>query len=60
MFVCMMTVAVVAFSIVALGVVKGVERITKPMMLVLFALLIFMAMALISLPGLYEGVFPIT
>ena len=56
MFVCMMTVAVVAFSIVALGVVKGVERITKPMMLVLFALLIFMAIRSVSLPGFAEGI----
>ena len=56
MFVCMMTVAVVAFSIVALGVVKGVERITKPMMLVLFALLIFMAIRSVSLPGFTEGI----
>lgn len=56
MFVCMMTVAVVAFSIVALGVVKGVERITKPMMLVLFALLIFMAIRSVSLPGFADGI----
>ncbi len=56
MFVCMMTVAGGAFSIVALGVVKGVERITKPMMLVLFALLIFMAIRSVSLPGFAEGI----
>lgn len=56
MFVCMMTVAVIAFAIVALGVVKGVERITKPMMLLLFALLIFMALRSTTLPGFGEAI----
>ncbi|MCK0525738.1 MULTISPECIES: sodium-dependent transporter [unclassified Anaerobiospirillum] len=56
MFACMMSVAFIAFSIVALGVVKGVERITKPLMLVLFALLIFMAVRSVSLPGFAEGI----
>lgn len=56
MFVCMMTVICVAFSIVAMGVVKGVERITKPMMLLLFGLLIFMALRSFTLPGFSEGI----
>lgn len=56
MYICMLTVVGVAFSIVALGVVKGVERITKPMMLILFALLIFMAVRSFSLPGFKEGI----
>lgn len=56
MFVCMISVAFIAFSIVALGVVKGVERITKPLMLVLFGMLIFMAFRSASLPGFSEGI----
>lgn len=56
MFVCMTTVVVVAFSIVALGVVRGVERITKPLMLLLLALLLFLAIRSAVLPGFVEGV----
>ena len=55
MFVCMTTVVVVAFSVVALGIVKGVERITKPLMILLFALLVFMAIRSFTLPGFAEG-----
>ena len=56
MFVCMVTVVVASFAIVALGVVRGVERITKPMMLLLFALLFFMAVRSFTLPGFSEGI----
>lgn len=56
MFVCMISVIVVAFAIVAGGVVKGVERITKPIMLLLFVLLIFMAIRSFWLPGFKEGI----
>ncbi len=56
MFVCMATVVFAAFSVVAMGVVKGVERCTKPLMLVLFGLLIFMAVRSVSLSGFGEGV----
>lgn len=56
MFVCMLTVIFVAFAIVACGVVKGVERITKPIMLLLFVLLIFMAIRSFWLPGFSEGI----
>lgn len=56
MFVCMISVAFIAFSIVAMGVVKGVERITKPLMLVLFGMLIFMAIRSATLPGFAEGI----
>ncbi len=56
MFVCMTTVVVVAFSIVALGVVRGVERITKPLMLLLLALLLFLAIRSVVLPGFIDGV----
>lgn len=56
MFVCMTTVIVVSFGIVALGVVRGVERITKPMMILLFILLFFMALRSFTLPGFSEGI----
>ena len=56
MFVCMLSVVFVSFAIVAFGLVKGVERITKPMMIVLFALLIFMAARSFTLPGFAEGI----
>ena len=39
----MIAVVAVSFGICACGLRKGVERITKPMMLLLFALLIFLA-----------------
>ena len=56
MFVCMTTVIVTAFSIVALGVVRGIERITKPLMIVLFLLLFFMALRSFTLSGFKEGI----
>ena len=56
MFVCMVTVVFASFGIVAMGVVKGVERITKPMMLILFGLLVFMALRSFALPGFSEGI----
>lgn len=55
MFVCMTTVVVVAFAVVGMGVVRGIERITKPMMILLFVLLIFMACRSATLPGFGEG-----
>ena len=55
MFVCMTTVFVASFAVVALGVVRGVERITKPMMILLFVLLFFMAARSFTLPGFAEG-----
>ena len=55
MFVCMTTVIVSSFAIVALGVVRGVERITKPMMIVLFLLLFFMAARSFTLDGFGAG-----
>ncbi len=55
MFVCMTTVVVASFAVCALGVNKGVEKITKPMMLMLLALLIFMSVRSFFLPGASEG-----
>ena len=56
MFVCTFSVAFISFGIVAFGLVKGVERITKPMMILLFALLFFMAFRSFTLPGFSEGI----
>lgn len=55
MFVCMTTVIVVSFAIVAMGVVRGIERITKPMMILLFVLLFFMAIRSCTLTGFGPG-----
>jgi NSS family neurotransmitter:Na+ symporter len=56
LFCCMATVVAFAFMIVALGVVKGIERFTKPLMLLLLGLLIFMALRSATLDGFAEGV----
>ena len=55
MLVNMIAVTAVSFGICALGLRKGVERITKPMMIILFLLLIFMALRSFTLPGFKEG-----
>ncbi len=51
----MIAVVSVGFCICALGLRKGVERVTKPMMLILFALLIFLALRSFTLDGVKEG-----
>ncbi|MCR5084820.1 MAG: sodium-dependent transporter [Succinivibrionaceae bacterium] len=56
MFICALAVTVLAFSICAAGVRRGVERITKPMMLALFALMLFLAAHSFLLPGFSEGI----
>ncbi len=56
MFVCMATVTVVCFVIVALGVDRGLEHITKPLMLLLLALLVFMSVRSFTLDGFSEGI----
>ncbi len=53
--ICTLIVTVGAFAVCALGLKKGVERITKPMMLLLFALLIFLALRSFSLSGFEDG-----
>ena len=55
MLLCTVTVVVSSFAVCAFGLEKGVERITKPMMLLLFALLIFLAARSFSLPSVKEG-----
>ncbi len=53
----MSTIAVAAagFGICACGLRKGVERVTKPMMILLFVLLIFLALRSFTLEGFSEG-----
>ncbi|MGN1281931.1 MAG: sodium-dependent transporter [Succinivibrio sp.] len=49
-------VTVIAFSVCALGLRKGVERITKPMMVLLFLLLIFLSARSFFLSGFADGI----
>ncbi len=51
------TFAVVAagFCVCALGMRSGVERVTKPVMLILLSLMVFMAISSAMLPGAGEG-----
>lgn len=53
---CTIVVVIFSFAVCAFGLKRGVERITKPMMLLLFALLIFLAVRSFTLPGFSEGV----
>ncbi|MCR5536511.1 MAG: sodium-dependent transporter [Succinivibrio sp.] len=55
MFAHMLTVVTLGFAICAMGLRKGVERVTKPMMLLLFTLLVFLAVRSCLLPGCSEG-----
>lgn len=52
----MVLAVVLAFGICALGVQKGVERITKIMMLALLGLIVVLAVHSVRLPGAIEGV----
>ena len=56
MFVCMLACTIAAFSVIAMGVVKGVERITKPMMILLLVMLVAMSVHSVFLPGFSEGI----
>lgn len=56
MLINMIAVVAIGFGICAMGLRKGVERITKPMMLLLFVLLTFLAMRSFFLPGFAEGI----
>lgn len=55
-FICALLVTALAFGVCAMGVRRGVEKITKPMMMMLFLLLIFMALRSFTLPGFEEGI----
>ena len=56
MLMSMLAVVAIGFGICAMGLRKGVERITKPMMMLLFLLLAFLAARSALLPGFAEGV----
>ncbi|MBE6704277.1 MAG: sodium-dependent transporter [Ruminococcaceae bacterium] len=51
----MVVVTVLCFAILSLGVQKGLEKVTKYMMLALLAIMIFLAVYTISLEGGIEG-----
>ena len=55
MAVCMIVVVAACFAICNLGLQKGVEKITKVMMLLLLALMIVLAVRSITLEGAYAG-----
>ncbi len=56
MFICVLVTVVVSYAIVSLGVVKGVERFTKPLMMILTLLLLFMSLRSFTLDGFKEGI----
>jgi NSS family neurotransmitter:Na+ symporter len=51
----LIAVCVIGFGICALGLVKGVERITKVMMTLLFVTLILLVIRSVTLPGASKG-----
>ena len=56
MTICMIVVVAVCFGIVCMGLQKGVEKITKKMMLLLLALMVILAIRSATLPGAGEGI----
>ncbi|MBQ9275095.1 MAG: sodium-dependent transporter [Succinivibrio sp.] len=56
MFVCMTTVIAVSFAVLSLGIAKGLEKFTKPVMILLLCILVFLAVRSVFLPGFAEGV----
>ena len=54
-FVCAFVLIVGSFAVCAFGLRRGVERINKPMMVLLFILLIFLACRSFMLPGFEAG-----
>ena len=52
---CMILVVVLCFGIVCMGLQKGVEQITKKMMILLFVLMIILAVRSVTLPGAEKG-----
>ena len=55
MTICMIVVVAACFGIVCMGLQKGVEKITKKMMLLLLALMVILAIRSATLPGAGEG-----
>lgn len=56
MYSCVLACVIFSYAVVAIGVVKGVERITKPLMVILILLLITMAVRSFTLDGFSEGI----
>lgn len=56
MTICMIVVVAACFGIVCMGLQKGVEKITKKMMLFLLALMVILAIRSATLPGAGEGI----
>ena len=56
MLLCVLATVIFSFSIVALGVIRGIERFTKPLMVILILLLVFMAFRSFTLEGFVKGV----
>lgn len=56
MFTSMIIVVALAFGVCACGLRNGVERINKPMMIVLFLLLTFLALRSFTLDGFADGI----
>ena len=56
MYSCVLACVIFSYAVVALGVVKGVERITKPLMVILILLLVTMAIRSFTLDGFSEGI----
>ena len=56
MLTSMLAVIAIGFGVCAMGLRKGVERITKPMMILLFCIMIFLAIRSCFLPGFSEGI----
>ena len=56
MLINMIAVVALGFCVCAMGLRKGVERITKPMMILLFLLLIFLSLHSVTLSGFSEGI----
>ena len=56
MFVCMAIVVILCFAICSMGLQKGVEKITKVMMILLLALMIILAVRSATLPNAGEGI----
>lgn len=52
----MLSVVAIAFTVCSMGLRKGVERITKPLMILLFALLFFLAIRSFTLDGFAAGI----
>lgn len=56
MTICMIVVVAACFGIVCMGLQKGVEKITKKMMILLLALMVILAIRSATLPGAGEGI----